>query len=38
MHAHAHLQELKGVRSTKENLEETISGESYEFQNMYPRG
>jgi rubrerythrin len=36
VHAHAHLRELKGVRSTKENLEEAINGESYEFQNMYP--
>ncbi|HEX9157563.1 MAG TPA: rubrerythrin family protein, partial [Syntrophales bacterium] len=36
VHAHAHLRELKGVKSTKENLEEAISGESYEFQKMYP--
>ncbi len=36
VHAHAHLRELKGIRSTKENLEEAISGESYEFQKMYP--
>ena len=36
VHAHAHLRELKGIRSTQENLEEAISGESYEFQNMYP--
>ena len=36
VHAHAHLREPKGIRSTKENLEEAISGESYEFQNMYP--
>ena len=26
----------KGVKSTKENLQEAISGESYEFQKMYP--
>ena len=36
VHAHAHLRELKGIKSTKENLEEAISGESYEFQKMYP--
>jgi len=36
VHAHAHLRELKGIRSTKENLEEAINGESYEFQKMYP--
>jgi len=37
VHAHAHLRELKGIRSTKENLEEAINGESYEFQKMYPK-
>ncbi|HOD36570.1 MAG TPA: rubrerythrin family protein [Syntrophales bacterium] len=36
VHAHAHLRELAGIRSTKENLEEAIAGESYEFQKMYP--
>jgi rubrerythrin len=36
VHAHAHLRELKGIKSTKENLEEAIMGESYEFQKMYP--
>jgi len=36
VHAHAHLRELKGIRSTKENLEEAVDGESYEFQKMYP--
>lgn len=36
MHAHAHLRELGGIRSTRENLEEAISGESHEFQSMYP--
>ncbi len=36
VHAHSHLRELNGIRSTKENLLEAISGESYEFQNMYP--
>jgi rubrerythrin len=37
VHAHNHLRELGGVRSTRENLLEAINGESYEFQNMYPR-
>jgi rubrerythrin len=36
VHAHNHLRELSGIRSTKENLGEAISGESYEFQMMYP--
>lgn len=36
VHAHNHLRELGGIRSTKENLEEAINGESYEFQKMYP--
>jgi rubrerythrin len=36
VHAHNHLRELKGVKSTKENLETAISGESHEFQKMYP--
>lgn len=36
VHAHAHLRELGGIRSTKENLDEAINGESYEFQKMYP--
>ncbi|MDH4161978.1 MAG: rubrerythrin family protein [Nitrospirota bacterium] len=36
VHAHAHLRELGGIKSTKENLMEAIGGESYEFQTMYP--
>src|SRR5512145_138090 len=36
VHAHNHLRELAGIRSTRENLQEAISGESYEFQRMYP--
>ncbi len=36
VHAHAHLRELGGIRSTRENLEEAINGESHEFQEMYP--
>ncbi len=37
IHAHNHLRELGGVKSTRENLEEAIHGESYEFQKMYPK-
>jgi len=37
IHAHNHLRELKGIGSTRENLETAINGESYEFQNMYPQ-
>jgi len=36
VHAHNHLRELAGIRSTKENLAAAISGESFEFQTMYP--
>lgn len=36
VHAHNHLRELAGIRSTKENLESAIAGESFEFQKMYP--
>ncbi len=37
IHAHNHLRELNAIKSTKDNLEAAISGESYEFQKMYPR-
>jgi rubrerythrin len=37
IHAHNHLKGMKGVKSTKENLMAAISGESYEFQKMYPQ-
>jgi len=36
VHAHNHLRALKGIRSTKENLEAAISGETHEFKAMYP--
>lgn len=36
IHAHAHLRALKGIRSTKENLQEAIAGETHEFKSMYP--
>jgi rubrerythrin len=37
IHAHNHLKQLDGIKSTKENLETSIKGESYEFQKMYPQ-
>ncbi len=36
VHAHNHLRALKGIRSTKENIQEAIGGESHEFKKMYP--
>jgi rubrerythrin len=37
VHAHNHLKQLDGIKSTKENLETAVNGESYEFQQMYPQ-
>ena len=37
VHAHNHLKQLDGIKSTKENLEEAVNGESHEFQAMYPQ-
>ncbi len=37
VHAHAHLRALGGIKSTKENLQEAISGETHEFTSMYPQ-
>jgi rubrerythrin len=36
IHALKHLSHLKGVKTTKENLEQSISGEMHEFKKMYP--
>jgi rubrerythrin len=36
LHALAHLHNKGGVRSTLENLEEAVAGETYEFTQMYP--
>lgn len=36
VHAHAHLRVLGGIKSTKENLQEAIAGETHEFKKMYP--
>ena len=37
VHAHNHLKVLKGVKSTADNLQEAINGETAEFREMYPR-
>jgi rubrerythrin len=36
LHALAHLANAGGVKSTLENLEAAVSGETYEFTEMYP--
>ncbi len=36
VHAIAHLKAMKGVKSTSENLQEAVGGETYEFTSMYP--
>lgn len=36
IHAEGHLKALDGVGSTAENLQAAISGETFEFRNMYP--
>lgn len=36
LHALAHLQNMGGVGSTLENLRAAVSGETYEFSEMYP--
>ena len=36
IHAHNHLRALNGIRTTKENLQEAIAGETHEFKKMYP--
>jgi rubrerythrin len=37
VHAHAHLRVMDGVKSTRENLNEAINGETHEFTMMYPQ-
>jgi len=37
VHAHNHLRVLNGIKSTKENLQEAIAGETHEFKTMYPQ-
>jgi len=36
VHAHNHLRTLNGIRTSKENLQEAIAGETHEFKKMYP--
>ncbi|MHC4501346.1 MAG: rubrerythrin family protein [Planctomycetota bacterium] len=36
VHAHAHLRAMGGIKSTEENLQEAVKGESFEFNQMYP--
>jgi len=36
IHAHNHLEVLKGVKSTLDNLKEAFAGEHHEFTSMYP--
>src|SRR5574337_2132958 len=37
VHAHSHLRVLGSVKGTKENLQEAIGGETFEFTKMYPQ-
>jgi len=37
VHAHAHLRALGGIKTTQENLQEAITGETHEFTSMYPQ-
>ncbi len=37
VHAHNHLRAMGDIKSTKENLEEALNGEVFEFQKMYPQ-
>jgi rubrerythrin len=36
VHAHNHLRIMGGIHTTKENINEAINGETYEFNDMYP--
>jgi rubrerythrin len=36
IHAHGHLGALDGIKSTAENLEAAVGGETYEYKEMYP--
>jgi len=36
VHAHAHLAAMGGIGSTAENLKAAVSGETFEFNDMYP--
>jgi rubrerythrin len=36
IHAHAHLRAMGGIKTTAENLEAAVSGETFEYKEMYP--
>lgn len=36
VHALNHLKAMDGIKSTEKNLEEAVSGETFEFEKMYP--
>ena len=36
VHAQNHLRIMGGIKSTKENIESAIAGETHEFEHMYP--
>jgi len=36
IHAHKHLAAMGGIGNTADNLKAAVSGETYEFQSMYP--
>ncbi len=36
IHAHNHLKAMGAIKSTAENLQEGVDGETYEFESMYP--
>ena len=36
VHAHSHMRALGGIKSTQENIQEAIAGETHEFKKMYP--
>jgi rubrerythrin len=36
VHAHNHLRVMGGIKSTKDNIQEAINGETHEFTSMYP--
>ena len=37
VHAHNHFKVMGGIKSTKENLGAAVSGETFEFKDMYPK-
>lgn len=37
IHAHNHLKVMDGIKTTRENLEAAVEGETFEYKNMYPK-